>query len=122
MQAVTKEIKVYTEEDHTANKSDDIIELYETFRDAIVNLADDIEIVPKLDYIAFKKNSNIADICIQRKGLKLWINLKKGILDDPKNLMRDVSNIGHWGNGDYELVIKNTDDLEYIMSLIKQAI
>ena len=36
--------------------------------------------------------------------------------------MRDVSNIGHWGNGDYELVIKNTDDLEYIMSLIKQAI
>lgn len=77
LQAVTKEIKVYTEEDHTANKSDDIIELYETFRDAIVNLADDIEIVPKLDYIAFKKNSNIADICIQSKGLKLWINLKR---------------------------------------------
>ncbi|MDC8001524.1 DUF5655 domain-containing protein [Aequorivita todarodis] len=122
LEAVTREIKVYTEEDHTNNKSDDIIELYETFRDAIVNLADDIEIVPKLDYIAFKKNSNIADVCIQRKGLKLWINLKKGLLDDPKNLMRDVSNIGHWGNGDYELVIKNTDDLEYIMSLIKQAI
>jgi len=36
--------------------------LYETFRDAIVNLADDIEIVPKLDYIAFKKNSNICFI------------------------------------------------------------
>ena len=122
LQAVTKEIKVYTEEDHTNNKTDDVIELYETFRDAIINLSDDIEIVPKLDYIAFKKNSNIADICIQRKGLKLWINLKKGLLDDPKNLMRDVSNIGHWGNGDYELVINNTDHLEYILSLIKQAI
>ncbi len=122
LDAVTREIKVYTEEDHTANKSDDIIELYENFRDAIVNLADDIEIVPKLDYIAFKKSSNITDICIQSKGLKLWINLKKGLLDDPKNLMRDVSNIGHWGNGDYELVIKSTNDLEYIMSLIKQAI
>lgn len=122
LESVVREIKVYTLEDHTTNKSDDIIELYEVFRDAIVNLADDIEIVPKLDYIAFKKNSNIADICIQRKGLKLWINLKKGLLDDPKNLMRDVSNIGHWGNGDYELVIKNTNDLEYIMSLIKQAI
>ncbi|WNW01869.1 DUF5655 domain-containing protein [Tenacibaculum sp. HL-MS23] len=122
LESVAREIKVYTLEDHTTNKSDDIIELYEVFRDAIVNLADDIEIVPKLDYIAFKKNSNIADICIQRKGLKLWINLKKGLLDDPKKLMRDVSNIGHWGNGDYELVIKNTNDLEYIMSLIKQAI
>ena len=62
-----------------------------------------------------------ADINIQRKGLKLWINLKKGSLDDPKNLMRDVSEIGHLGNGDYELVIKNDDNLEYIMSLVKQA-
>lgn len=122
LQAVTKEIKVYTEEDHTANKSDDIIELYESFRDAIVNLSDDIEIEPKKLYIAFKKNKNIADIVILKKGLKLFINLTKGTLDDPKLLMRDVSNTGHWGNGDYELVIKNTDDLEYIMSLIKQAI
>lgn len=122
LDAVTSEIKVYTEEDHTTNKSDGTIELYETFRDAITSLADDIEVVPKKDYIAFKKNSNIADISIQRKGLKLWINLKKGQLDDSKDLMRDVSNIGHWGNGDYELVITNTDNLEYIMSLIKQAI
>lgn len=122
LEAVTREIKVYTEEDHTANKSDDIIELYETFRDAIVNLSDDIEFEPKKLYIAFKKNKNIADIVILKKGLKLFINLTKGTLDDPKMLMRDVSNTGHWGNGDYELVIKNTDDLEYIMSLIKQAI
>ena len=122
LSAVTREIKVYTEEDHTAKKSDEIIELYEAFRDAITNLTDDIEIVPKLDYIAFKKKSNIVDICIQRKGLKLWINLKKGQLEDSKKLTRDVSDIGHWGNGDYELTVKNTDDLEYIMSLIKQAI
>ena len=119
---ITKEIKVYSVEDHTTNKSDDIIELYESFRDAILNLSDDIEIEPKKLYIAFKKNKNIADIVLLKKGLKLFINLTKGTLDDPKMLMRDVSNTGHWGNGDYELVIKNTDDLEYIMSLIKQAI
>ncbi|MCK0131598.1 DUF5655 domain-containing protein [Flavobacteriaceae bacterium F08102] len=122
LEAVTKEIKVYTEEDHTANKSDDIIELYETFRDAIVNLADDIDIEPKKLYIAFKKNKNIADIVILKKGIKLFINKTKGTLDDPKSLMRDVSTTGHWGNGDYELVIKNTANLEYIMSLIKQAL
>ena len=67
-------------------------------------------------------DKNIAVIVILKKGLKLFINLTKGTLDDPKMLMRDVSNTGHWGNGDYELVIKNTDDLEYLMSLIKQAI
>lgn len=119
---IAKEIKVYTEDDHVSNKSDEIIELYETFKNAILNLSDDIEIQPKLDYIAFKKNSNIADICIQRKGLKIWINLKKGQLEDPKNIMRDVSEMGHWGNGDYEIVVTDTENIEYIMSLVKQAI
>ncbi|WP_444647880.1 DUF5655 domain-containing protein [Flavobacterium columnare] len=119
---IAKEIKVYTEDDHTGNKSDEIIELYESFKNAILNLSDDIEIQPKLDYIAFKKNSNIADICIQKKGLKIWINLKKGQLEDPKNIMRDVSEMGHWGNGDYEIVVTDTENIEYIMSLVKQAI
>jgi predicted transport protein len=119
---IVKEIKVYTEEDHTTNKTDEIIELYETFKNAILNLSDDIEIQPKLDYVAFKKNSNIADICIQKKGLKIWINLKKGQLEDPKNIMRDVSEMGHWGNGDYEIVVNDTENIEYIMSLVKQAI
>lgn len=74
-------------------------------------------------YVGFKKkNKNITDIVTLKKGLKLFINLPKGHLEDPKNLMRDVSNTGHWGNGDYELMIKDTDNLEYIMSLIKQAI
>ena len=119
---VSKEIKVYTEEDHLANKSEAIKELYETYKDAILNLSDNIEIQVRKDYIAFKKNSNIVDITIQRKGLKMWINLKKGNLDDPKKITRDVSETGHWGNGDYELLITDTDNLEYIMSLVKQAI
>ena len=57
-----------------------------------------------------------------KKGIKIFINLKKGQLDDPKGIMKDVSETGHWGNGDYELVVNSTTNLEYIMSLIKQAI
>ncbi|OFX89768.1 MAG: hypothetical protein A2W99_03815 [Bacteroidetes bacterium GWF2_33_16] len=119
---VSKEIKVYTEEDHMINKTEYIFELYETFKEAILNLSDNIEVEAKKDYIAFKKNSNIVDITVQRKGLKMWINLKKGNLDDTKGLTRDVSETGHWGNGDYELIITDTSNLEYIMSLVKQAL
>ncbi|MGO2103444.1 MAG: DUF5655 domain-containing protein [Psychroflexus halocasei] len=122
LESVTKEIKVYTEEDHLDNKSDEVIELYEEFKEAILNLADDIEIEPKKLYIAFKKDKNISDIVILKKGLKLFINLQIGQLEDPKGLMRDVSKTGHWGNGDYETIIKSTKDLEYIMSLIKQTL
>lgn len=122
IKSVTDEIKVYIEEDHLNGSSEEIIELYETFKNAILNLTDDIEIVPKKLYIAFKKNKNIADIVILKKGLKIFINLKKRQLDDPKGLMKDVSETGHWGNGDYETIVSNTENLEYIMSLVKQAI
>jgi predicted transport protein len=122
IKSVTDEIKVYTEEDHLNGSSEEITELYETFKNAIFNLTDDVEIVPKKLYIAFKKNKNIADIVIMKKGIKIFINLKKGQLDDPKEIMKDVSATGHWGNGDYETIVTNTANLEYIMSLIKQAI
>lgn len=122
LKEVKENIKVYTEEDHYNNGSDASIELYEKFKAAIINLADGIEIIPQKFYIAFKKGSNISDIEMQKKGLKIFINTKIGALDDPKGLAKDVSNIGHRGNGDYQIQIENDKDLEYIMSLIKQVI
>jgi predicted transport protein len=122
LKAVKENIKVYTEEDHYSNGSDYTIELYEKFKSSIINLTDGIEILPQKYYIAFKKGSNISDIEIQKKSLKIFINAKKGTLDDPKDLVKDVSNIGHRGNGDYQIQIENDKDLEYIMSLIKQVL
>lgn len=51
----------------------------------------------------------------------MWINLKKGELDDSRNITRDVSTTGHWGNEDYEIQISDDENLEYIISLIKQC-
>ena len=120
---VSKEIKVYQEEDLLGRGCDESIELYDEFKNAIINLDNEIELVPKKEYIAFKKGrNNIADITILKKGIKMWINQKKGNLDDPKKITRDVTTKGHWGNGDYELSIIDNKNLEYIMSLIKQGI
>ena len=49
------------------------------------------------------------------------MNLKKGILVEPKKLARDVSDIGHHGNGDYEINVKDNSNIDYILSLIKQS-
>ncbi|MCP9762299.1 DUF5655 domain-containing protein [Lacihabitans soyangensis] len=119
---VTAEIKVYTEKDHIEKGSDLTAELYEKFKTAILYLTDGIEIKPQKFYIAFKKGKNITDIAILKKSLKLFINIKAGQLDDPKKLAQDVSIIGHWGNGDYQIQVEDDKDLEYIMSLVKQAI
>ncbi|WP_130856630.1 DUF5655 domain-containing protein [Olivibacter jilunii] len=123
LEKVAKEIKVYTEEGHLEGKSDDIHELYETFKQAIYNLDNNIDIKPKKMEIGFTKEGKIfTDICILKSNLKIWINLKRGFLDDPKEFARDVSSVGHWGNGDYEIIVSDTKNLEYIMSLVKQAI
>jgi len=122
LKKVTEEIMVYTEQNHIEYASDQIAELYEKFRNAILNLADGIEIKPLKVYIAFKKGKNITDILIQKRSLKIVINAKADQLDDPKKLAKDITNVGHWGNGDYQIIVKDDANLEYIMSLIKQVI
>ena len=104
-------------------KSDDVVELYESYKNAILNLNTEIEVKPQKWYVSFKKaNSHICALEIQKNGIKLTINVAKGHLEDSKQLTRDISTVGHFGNGDYELKISDTKYLEYIMSLVKQAI
>lgn len=102
---------------------DETVELYETFKNAILNMGADIEIKPQKMVIGFTvKGKVFTDVLVLKTSLKWWINLKIGQLDDPKHLSRDVSNIGHWGNGDYEIRVNDAANLEYIMSLVKQAL
>ena len=123
IKAIAAVIKTYTEEDLLKGKSDVVSELYDRFKAAIFNLADGIEVKPQKFYVAFKKDGrNICDIEIQSSGLKISVNIKRGNLDDPKRLARDISKVGHLGNGDYGIKVANDADLEYIMSLIKQAL
>jgi predicted transport protein len=121
IRSVAKEIKVYTEQEHFQNVSDEIKELYDKVKSAILDLGN-IEIKPKKKYIAFVCGKNIVDIHPQQKALKMWLNMSIGELDDPKQLTRDVSTTGHWGNGDYEIRISSDENLEYLLSLIKQSI
>jgi len=118
---VSREVKVYTEERHIEYGSDELKEVYNDVRERILELGSDIEIIPRKEYIGFKRGSNIVDIEFQKKQLKFFINMKKGELDDPMNISRDVSNVGHYGNGDYEIRVNKDSDLDYLMVLIKQS-
>ncbi|WNZ28480.1 MAG: hypothetical protein IAX21_07370 [Candidatus Bathyarchaeota archaeon] len=121
VQKVSREIRVYTEEDHLKQMPDNIIESYEELKSRILDLGENIEIRPRKKYIGFIANTNFIDVHLKKSKLKLWINLNKGELDDPKNMARDVSNIGHWGNGDYEISLNPNTELDYLMTLIKQS-
>ena len=121
-QKVNKEIKKYTEEDTLKGKSDDIISLYENLKEYISSQYDDIEIVHLKYYLVFKVNNKIiASLSVLAKSLKTWINLKDSDISDPDNRIRNVSNIGHHGVGDYELSITSGDDFYYFNRLFKQS-
>lgn len=123
IEKVSKEIKVYTENDHINNSTTETQELYEKLKDGIFNLEDYISIQAKKQTVGFKIEDNIfCDIVILAKSLKIYLNLKSGELQDEKGLARDVSNVGHWGNGSYEIKMNDSENLEYILSLVKQSL
>lgn len=115
-----REIIIYDEDYHLENKSKDMIEMYHEVKSKILELGD-INIDPRKRYIAFKGATNIIDIEVQQKQLKIHLNMKKGTLKDPENLTIDQSNIGRWGNGDYRIDLKDLDEIEYITYLFKQS-
>lgn len=119
--AVSKEVVVYTEQDRLKDIPEEVRDVYNSLREKILDLGN-VEIKATKLYVAFTANgSNFTDIALQKQGLKLWINLPQGELEDPYKLARDVSSIGHYGNGAYELAVKNADKLDYILTLIKQS-
>ena len=119
IQKIAKEIQQYDEAYHLADKSDDIKELYEQFRDSILNLAPDIEMNIRKNYIAFKcKNSNLLYVHFFKDFIRFDISeQRKKLIDDPRNFFKDVV------DGNYFAVkVKDNENIEYILSLIKQTL
>ncbi|GAA8580596.1 DUF262 and DUF1524 domain-containing protein [Helicobacter pylori] len=74
------------------------------------------------DYISYKFSKNFVDIVVQTKDLKLYLNMKFNELQDEKNLARDMTNKGHWGNGNIEVKLETKENIPYCLGLIKQAL
>jgi predicted transport protein len=123
VEAVNKEVKVFTEQDHLQKVDFETRELYEQVKERLIALDDNVTTQPKKQTIGFKVDNNIfCDIVLQGRGLKIYLNLKSGDLQDQKQIARDVSNVGHWGNGSYEIKLSDLEDIDYIISLLKQSL
>ena len=121
IEQVTQEIKVYEEDDHLQKCSEEIKERYEELKSRILGLGD-LEVSPTKTYIGFKHNNRIiTDVEFLRNHIKQRVNLKVGQLEDPKELFRDMTGVGHWGLGDYEAKYGAEVDIDYLMSLVKQS-
>ncbi|MFP6205943.1 DUF262 domain-containing protein [Helicobacter pylori] len=74
------------------------------------------------EYISYMFDKNFVDIVVQTKDLKLYLNMPFNELQDEKNLVRDMTNKGHLGNGDVEVKLETKESIPYCLGLIKQAL
>lgn len=118
--ALTRETGIYTFEEHLNTCDEKMKKILLDLREYIQNIDDTIEENPKKLYIAYKVSQNF--VCIEVKKSKIILYLKI----DPKEIKipekgRDVSNIGHYGTGDFEFNIFNSEDMEESKEYIKKA-
>ena len=118
---VTKEVVVYTEDDHLSKINNSTKDLYMKLKERILEL-DDIDVDVKKVYIAFKGSKNIVDVEFTKDKLRVDINMKKGTLSDPLKITTDISQIGHWGNGDYRVLMSKEEEIDNVLPLIRQSL
>jgi len=116
--------KVYSIDDHLAGINKTTLDLFQDLRERILSLDLNIIEEAKAKYIAYKTSTNFVDVVIKQYGLKIFLNVKSGQLNDPQKLARDLTkprSIGHWGNGDYEVKFESVNESDAVFALIKQS-
>jgi predicted transport protein len=121
MKKVNREVKVYNEEDLVNQTTEGLQNLFKELKNSILSIATDIEVRPKSKYIAFVRKNNFVEVSFFKSSLKLYLSINNNELNDPRGMARDVSKVGHWGTGNYEIILKDSDNVGYVLSLIRQA-
>lgn len=112
----------YSIESYKYLKESKVKNLFEKLRKEVLSLDTEISEEYLKLYIAYKLETNVVDVVPQKDKLKLNINIKYNELNDPRELCRDVSQTGHWGNGDVEVFLESEEEIDYVISLVRQAI
>lgn len=87
----------------------------------IMNLAPSVKREFKKLYVAYKLDTNFADVVFQKQRLRISVNMKFSEVVDTKGICRDITGLGRWGNGDVELYMEHTSDIEQIMEIVEQS-
>lgn len=107
-----------------AEASETLQNLYKLLCDYIESLGDEVQRKDLKLYTAFKRIKNFASVVIAPHKIdpRLQIYLKlPGNVANNDNFTRDVTSIGHWGTGNFEVTIRTLADIDKAQSLIEQS-
>ncbi|MDX8365235.1 DUF5655 domain-containing protein [Cytobacillus sp. IB215665] len=115
--------RVKTVSDYLEQANTELTDRFETLKAYMMALGDDVQIKILKHYIAFKRIKNFACVEIHPQTAKvlLYLKVKSDTITLEQGFTRDVSNIGHYGTGDLEVVISNDEDMEKAKRLINMS-
>ena len=112
----------YTIDDHPWLATDAPMRgLFDTFRSRVLALNSCVNEEFLKHYVAYKAETNFVDVIPLKKCLKLTLNMQFHELHDPRNLARDITGLGRWGNGNIRVEFNGLEKLPYVMSLARQS-
>ncbi len=111
--------------DSIAKASPQLLGLYNSTCDFCESLGDDSQRKELKLYTAFKRIKNFISVLVlpQKKDerILLYLKVNPSTIELSEGFTHDVTNKGHWGTGDLEVVIRSEDDLEKSKPLIQMS-
>ena len=108
--------------DSLAMASPTLLQLYKAICDYCDSLGDDAQRKELKLYTAFKRIKNFISILVlpQQKDerINLYLKVDPSSIELQKGFSHDVTNKGHWGTGNLEVIIRTVDDIEKAKPLI----
>ena len=95
--------------------------LFDVLDRRIQNLSPAVKREFKKLYVAYKLDTNFVDIVFQKQRLRISVNMKYSEVADPNGICKDITGLGRWGNGDVELYMEHTSDVDQVMEIIEQS-
>ena len=111
----------YTFDQHLDGRPDSMRQLAVSINDFIAGLDPAIEVAPKKFYVAYKTSQNIVCMEVKQQRVILYLKLDPKSTRGPKGISRDVTDVGHYGTGDFEISIKGPADFETAKPFIQMA-
>ncbi len=119
--AITRATGSYAFEGHLDKAEGKLKDIVLALQSHILEIDDSIEENPKKFYVAYKITQNFVCMEVQRNKITLFLKINPDEIKDMPSNARDVRNIGHYGTGNFEYVIRNEGDLEKAKEFILMA-
>ena len=99
------------------------LNLYNSLVDEIMKINSDITATAMKVYIKFMLGKrHLLSIDCNNSAIIVYFCAKSGQLEDPKNVLRDVSSVGHHGRGDLRFDLNDAEQIPVVCEFVNQVI